>query len=886
MSDDGQKNSDKLLAIVKKEAASKNQGRLKIFLGMAAGVGKTYAMLRAAHQLKNEGKDVVVGLVETHGRKDTAALTSGLEILPRKKIDQRGTLTDELDVEAILARRPKVVLVDELAHTNASGSRHAKRYLDVLDLLHAGIDVYSTLNVQHVASRSASVQEISRVVVNETVPDSILDRADEIILIDLTPEELLKRLKSGQIYRHEQAQIAANNFFTIGNLTALREMALRVAAERVDRDLRDYKTLHGIQSHWRAGGRLMVAIFASPHSELLIRWTRRVADSLNVTWIGAYVDNDRALDQQEQLLLKKNTELAQQLGGEVIATRDNDVVAGLMRLARQNNVTQIIVGRTRRSPLRNLLTGGSVVSRLINRAGEIDVYVVATNRTRAKRHLRLSSLRTDEYKFPYEELGWMFGSVMVTWTLAALLAPALGYMAIGILFLLAVCISGVFFSRTTTLLQAFVFALLHDYFFIPPVNEFSIQKPEDLLLLLVLFIAAATSGHLTSRLARKERLLRTREERAVSLYNLSKEIAAAQSVQQVTNAAIQRIGELLQCDVAILIRQADGDLIATLESTFKIDNKEKGVATWAQTQNAVAGRYTDTLNAAAGTYFPIVGGDERIGVLAVALGDDALDMDKRLLIETLVHQLADGLARERYHQQVRTLTVVEETQKLYKSLLDCVSHELKTPLAAIKGSASALLDKRTNTNSAVVEQLAGEVYQASGRLQHLVENMLDMTRIESGKLQPKHELCDVSDLIGTAVRRIDHLRGQHVVQVSIDADLQPVVCDPTLMDHVLGNILHNAYLYSAARGTITICAKQAETSIVITIEDEGPGLPKDNPEVVFEKFVRAEPTKAGGVGLGLSIAKGFLEAQRGTLSATNTERGARFTLHLPVGETP
>ncbi len=888
MADSENKNPDYLLTLVKKEVLKEGQGRLKIFLGMVAGVGKTYAMLQAAKQKKVQGVDVLVGLVETHGRQDTADLLTGFEILPRRKLEHRGVILEEFDVDAAKARKPKIILVDELAHTNAPNSRHNKRYLDILELLDVGIDVFTTLNVQHIESRVDTVREITNVTVHETVPDSILDRADEVVLIDLPPDELLKRLNEGLVYSKENAELAAKNFFQRGNLTALREMALRVAAERVDRELREYKVLHGIEATWKAGGRLMVGVFASPFSETMIRWTRRVADLLNVTWIGAYVENEKHVSDEEKQLLAKNIALVSHLGGELISTRDNDPVKGLLRIANQNSVTQIMVGKSQRDRLSDFFRGGSVVNRLLKLAGGIDIYVVATDRGRLRR-TRKQAPRRQRSPLPFDEMGWVIGGALMTWLIAAVLRPLIGYLAVGIVFLIAVSIAGVFLTRFSVFFLALVFAFLHNYFFIPPLHTFSVSKPEDFMMLVAFFVAAAVIGHLTSRLASKEKILISREERAITLYGVTKEIAAAQSAEAVIKSGVERLREVLSGDIGVFGKSKfdGGPLIPALCNTLRPDEKDLTVASWVLQHGKPAGRFTDTLSAAQGTYLPINGKSGVLGVLGLKLeGASDLDPEQRTLVETFLHQIAAGIERESYHDQLRALLVVEETQKLYKSLLDCVSHELKTPLATIKGSASALLDEKTTQNQSAIRQLSSEILSASGRLQRLVENLLDMTRVESGMLHPKEEIYGIEEVIGTALSRLDSLRGGHTVRVKIRDGTPPIKCDPVLLDQALVNILHNGFIYTPPTSDIEISAWEGENQKVsIEVRDHGLGLPEERPEKVFDKFFRASPQNSGGIGLGLSIARGFIEAQGGELSAANhRDGGAVFTLRLPKGK--
>lgn len=878
----GRPDPDKLLSAVNHEERRQKEGKLKIFLGMVAGVGKTYAMLQAAHQLKAQGEDVVVGFVETHGRKETAALLEGLEVLPRLAVTHRGVTLMEMNLDAVLKRRPAIVLVDELAHTNAPGSRHTKRYRDVQEILRNGINVYTTLNVQHLESRVGTVQEITGAAVQETVPDVFLDQADEIVLVDLAPDELLKRMREGKIYPAERVETATLNFFRKGNLTALREMALRLAAERVDRELRQFKILHGIEQAWKSGNRLMVAVFASPYAETIIRWTRRMADALDATWIGATVLTQSHYTPEEKNLLTKNLNLVQQLGGEVISTQDADPVAGLLRVARQNNVTQIVVGKTQRGWWQNLLRGGSVVQRLLRSSGDIDIYVATANIDQATRPSPVSLIQ----RYPWGESGAVLAIGLATWLLSAALQPFIGYLAVGIVFIISVSISGLFLSRASVIALAFIFATIHNFFFIPPINTFSISKPEDILTLLMIFIAAVGLGHLTTQLKRKEVALRQGEGKAVALFQLTKQIAAAQSLAQVVEAAIAVIQKSFPVGIAVLLEDPDDPRQIRLASgsTFRPTAKELTVAKWVKTHGRMAGKGTETLPASDGVYFPLQSRDKVWGVLAFDLEEHApFDTAHVSLAEMFANQLTAGIERELYHSENQRLEVLEETQRLYRTLLDSVSHELKTPLASIKGSASALLDPVTSANKEVRNHLADEILSGTDRLRQVVDNLLDMTRIESGMLNPRKDLSDVNDIIGAAMHKVQPHRGEHPVSVHVEDAIPPIRCDQALLVQALMNIIHNAFVHTPAKTPVEVSAKREGDFAAIVIRDHGPGLPKVDPQKVFEKFFREDTRHTGGLGLGLSIASGFIELQDGKLRAENHPGGgAQFTVLMPI----
>lgn len=885
LDDDIRPDPDQLLSLVKADEKKRDKGKLKIFLGMAAGVGKTFTMLKAAKEAKAAGIDVVIGIVETHGRKDTIEQMQGLEILPRRKMPHKGVALEELDLDAVIKRKPQLVLVDELAHTNAPGSRHTKRYLDILELINAGIDVFTTINIQHLDSRVDTVRQITGVTVHESVPDSFFDHADEVVLIDLSPDELLKRLKEGRIYPTERINTAEQNFFQKGNLTALREMALRLAAERVDRELRDFKQLHGIEEAWKSSNRLMVAIFASPYSETLIRWTRRLSDLMDATWVGVYVDNNEPLSDEEKGLLAKNISLAHQLGGEVVSTKDSDVVSALLRVARKQNVTQIILGKSRRGILGNLLRGGSVVSRLLRMSGDIDIYSVSPEI--ADRPAAIKLKKVGRYIFPWDEMGWLFAAAFASWGVAGFLQPFIGYIAVGCVFLFSVCLSGLFFSRTSVLLLALALSGIHNFFFIPPLHSFAVSRPEDIMMLLMFFVTAATVGHLTSRLKGKERVLRTREDGAIALYELTKQLAKAQSVDDVARVGISQIAKIANLDVSLYLvgrSEASNRLNIHVASTFVEGEKEKAVAEWVFQNSKPAGRFTDTLQASQGFYLPLLGKSGPLGVVGINVKKQGeIDTEHLLLIKTCIQQIASALERETFHQQAKDIYVLEETQKLYKTLLDSVSHELKTPLAAIKGSASALLDPKIKSSPDASDNLATEILLGSSRLQRLVENLLDMTRLESGMLKSKAMSCGIEDLLGSVLRKMAVEVPGRKIDVSIAKNVTDVTCDPVLVEQALANILHNALVYSPESTAVEIIVDKDGEYLRIDIKDHGHGLPKDNPDQIFEKFYRAHPEKTGGIGLGLSIARRLIELQKGKLTAKNHEGGgALFSVYLPL----
>ena len=876
-------NPDLLLEAIRKEEDKSGRGKLKIFLGMAAGVGKTYTMLSSARGLMASGVDVVIALVETHGRRETEVLLEGLPVIPRRVVPYRNVVLDEMDLDAVLKRNPRVVLVDEAAHTNAPGSRHAKRYLDILEILDSGIDVYTTLNVQHIESRADTVREITGITVTETVPDSFIDIADEVVLVDLVPEELLKRLEEGKVYIPQNAVRAAQNFFRPENLTALRELALRMVAERVNRDLRDYQQLYHITGTWKTRHRLMVAIYASPYSETLIRWTRRMAAGLDAEWYGVYIESDKPLSDHERSLLSRNLSLVKELGGEVLTTVDDDPVRGILRLAREHQVTQIVVGKSRRGFLQNLFRGGSIVERLLNESGNIDIYIVTGEPKDAttKDRFRLAEKRQLS---PARD--FIIAAVVpaVVTILCRFILPVFGYHAIGLVFLFAVTVLGLFIGRGAILLAAILSGLAWDLFFIPPHYTFAISQPADYLMLGMYMVAAVTVGHLTSRLKQNERQLRVRERRVTALYHLTREIASAKSLFSILNTAVEYLGEIFEAEVAVFVKNPAGGLDAHPGNTLQVDEKEMSVAAWTAIHNRPAGLFTDTLPAASAYYLPLVASQGIVGVLGLKPRRRRPATPELMnIVEVFARQLAVGIEREQLNDIAHRTMLIQESERLYRSILNSVSHELKTPLAAIEGSASALLDPHVVHDAAAVGELASEIQHASGRLSRLVRNLIDMTRLESGAIPLRKEHGDIRDLIGTTLRLLDKELAGRNVTVNIADDTPILPFDFLLMQQAVSNILHNAAVYTPPGTPIEIRGIKEKDFYTLEFRDHGPGLPADPPSQVFEKFWRGDPHKPGGTGLGLAIAKGWVEAHGGSIEAHNhPDGGALFVIHLPL----
>jgi len=865
MSDAERPDPDALLAQLQREESAAARGKLKIFFGMSPGVGKTYAMLQAAQQKLQQGTEVVIGVVETHGRKETEALTEGMPIMPRAQIEYRGTTLQEMDLDAILTWHPALAVVDELAHTNAPGSRHPKRYQDVLELLDAEIDVYTTLNVQHVASRSDTVRQISGVSVHETVPDSILDLADEIMLVDLTPDQLRARLAEGKVYLGEKADWAARNFFKESNLTALREMALRLVAEHVDRDLRDIMSEEKIAGPWKSGDRLLVAVSASPYSERLIRYTRRLAASMEASWIVTNIERPRALSSEEQTRLTRYLALARQLGAEVISVPGSKVAETLLRVARQNNVTQIVIGKPlgprltsiwRRDPLRWLM----------RHSGDIDIHMIPSDESARPRS---ETIEERLARTPWRDFGVALLVAAGVTTLCLFILDYTGYWAVALFYLLAVVLAATRLRRWPTLFLAGLSALLWDFLFIPPRFTFYISQFQDFMMFGAYFVIALVIGHLATQLREREQSERRREERATTLYRLTRALAASRDLDEALPKALNLIKESVQADAAVWLRDESG-LSRHVASTFTPSSKDESVAVWAFQKKQAAGRSTDTLPDAESLHVPLITGDRAEGVLTVRLAHPPT-LEQRELLDAFAAQLALFVNKERALEESRQAQIARQSQKLQKTLFDSVSHELKTPLAAM---TAALQQPQPDCT---------ELQQAARRLTRTVDHLLDATRLESGLLQPVREWCDPGELVRDAVTA-SGLK-EHSVRISIDKNLPTISVDSRLIQQALGSLLSNAVAHGKSDRPIEISAVRDESLLVISVADHGPGLAPGEENKVFEKFYRGLRTRPGGLGLGLSIARQLVEAHGGEIVAQNREGGgARFSIRLPIGE--
>lgn len=883
--DDPKPNADEILARIKKREARKNKGKLKIFFGMSPGVGKTYSMLQEALNELGNGIDLIIGFVETHGRNETEALIKDIPVIPRKKILYNNVELEEMDIDSVLQRKPALVLVDELAHTNAPGSRHNKRYLDVLELIESGINVFTTLNVQHLESRAGVVGQITGITVRETVPDSILDNADEIELIDISPDELIERLQEGKVYKGEQSVKAIENFFRIGNLTALREMSLRLTADRVDKQLRDFMQDERISGPWKSGQRILVAVSSSPTSEHLIRWARSVSYSMNASWIALYVESSRPLSEDNKTWIKKNLDLARELGAEIITTIDEDVVHAIIRTAKEENVSQILIGKPEKRKFTSIFAGKNIVDKIIDESGTIDVYVVGVEKDPVNKTSYRTSLRAQSGFVKYLMTSSLVAAVAL---ILFPLSQYIGYQTVAMILLLAVAMLPLYFGPGPVLLAAGLSALIWNFFFIPPRFTFYIGKVEDFLMFAMYFIIATVTSILTTRIRAREYAVRQREKRAVALYNLANELSSSRSVEDVLINTVRNIKLVFDAECALLLSDSKGMLFNTFsnDNLLTLNTKEFSVAAWTFANGKKAGRFTNTLPSAEGQYYPLSSPRKIFGVAAIMFNNrNELKIDEESLLGSFISQAGVAIERELLNESSKHALLIEESEKLYKNLFNSLSHELRTPISAIIGTANFLMREAEKSGTNLDKNIIKEIHLAGLRLNRLVENLLDITRLETGRIKPNLKWHDVRDLINNIINDLTEEFEEYKLTVNVPEDVLPVKIDFILIEQALKNILYNAVLYSPKGTEICIDIISGKNKFEISISDKGPGIPEGSIDQIFDKFYRVENSRPGGVGLGLSIAKGFIESHNGSINVSNLKpHGTKFSVCIPVIE--
>ncbi len=877
---DNRTDPDKLLASLKLEEEKSKRGKLKIFFGMCAGVGKTYTMLQAAHSEKIKGNDIVLGYVETHNRKETAELVEGFELIPRKTYEYKTTFIEELDLDAILARKPKIVIIDELAHNNVAGCRHSKRYMDVQEILENGINVYTTLNVQHLESRFDTVAQITGIVVRETLPDEIFENADEVELVDITPNELLQRLSEGKVYSPERSKEAIQHFFREGNITALREMALRLVADRVDKQLYDYIQHNSIEGSWKLRWHFLVAVNHTQQSEKILRWAKNLAYTTGADLQAIYVEPIRELNAKQQEQLDKNINLAKQFGLKFRIITNNDIAKAIIDFAKKENITHILIGKPRILTILNLLRLGNFINRLIRYSGDIDVFVFGSDKkSNEKFSTKFSLAFLSATMRQYVISSWV---IIFVGSAFFLMKDYVGYQVVSFVLLFIVSILAFFYGTGPILLASTLSALIWDYFFLPPPYTLHVDKPEDMLMLIMFFIIALLNGVLTSVIRKQEKKIRIREEHTNALFQLTKELSTANDMEHILDIAKNLIKRYFNFECFILLKnemeQLDYERVSAIHSV--LSDNDKSVATWAFQHASKAGRYTDTLPSSAYTFYPLKGNQMNLGTIAVQQSK-MLTPNEEQFFEAIISQISGKVEREFLRNIAKQAYLLNESDKLYKTLFNSISHELRIPVSTILGASDTLLMQSYPVD--IQRKLFSEINIASIRLNRLIENLLNMSRLESGHITPRLNWCDVHDIANKVADMLKQELQPFTFSIVIPPDMPLVKLDFGLIEQAIYNIVLNATQNAPVETTIRLKFFIDQNHLFIQLMDRGKGFPVSELSLVFNKFYRGKDAKAGGTGLGLSIVKGFIEAHGGTINAKNRKNGgAIFTIKMPV----
>ncbi len=943
---DTRPNPDQLLEKINKEAEKQKRGRLKIFFGACAGVGKTFAMLNAARNLQLENVDVIVGIVETHGRAGTAAQLPGLAVLPLKTLNYRGRTLTEFDLDAALVRKPALILVDELAHSNVEGSRHPKRWQDIEELLSAGIDVYSTLNVQHLESLNDIVGQITGIRVTETIPDKVFDMADEVTLVDLPAEELLQRLQEGKVYQAQQAERAGKSFFRKGNLIALREMALRRTADRVDSQMREYRSNLSIQQVWQAKDRLLVCVGTGVEAERLVRVAARLAHSLKSDWLAVYVETpklQRLSDAARDSVLK-TLKLAETLGAETTTLSGTEVASVVLNYARSRNVSKLIVGKSTRSALERLIWPGTIDD-LTNLATDIDIHVVSREKVLAERTTQtldsvrnIASARDNQINEAPKLKGYYLAAAAcaATSVIADLILPYFELANVVMLFLLGVILISSKYGRGPGIFSSVISVACFDFFFVSPKFSFTVSDTQYLLTFVVMFIVAFVISNLTSNLRYQAVIAMHRERRSRALYDLGKSLASALTSAHIIEISIHHLTGIFQSKIAILLPDSQEKITQPIvnnlhDKTPELD-LDLGIAQWVYDHQQQAGFGTDTLPSAPILYIPLQAPMRTRGVLAILpnnITDGNLGKTKRMiflpeqrqLLDTFASQIAIAIERVHYVDVAQDALVSMESERLRNSVLSAISHDLNTPLTTIVATADLLKQqlnseeqegketgiKHTRKNDDKRHEYVEMLYEQSIRMKNLVVNLLDMARLQSGKVKLNKQWQMLEEVVGTALRTMKQPLIKHHIMVDLanthsatfSGELPLIEFDAVLIDRVLCNLLDNAAKYAPEGSKIIISARTQQQDMLVSVSDEGPGIPENLENQMFDKFTRGEKESAkAGVGLGLSICKAIIEAHGGkiwasnksssasSLTRTSAETGAIFTFSLPLGTPP
>jgi two-component system sensor histidine kinase KdpD len=877
---------DALLAKVRQS----ERGKLTVFLGASAGVGKTYAMLSAAKERLLEGKQLMIGWIETHGRADTQNLVQGIPEVPPCSIVYQGKTFSEMNLSEIMRLHPQIVLVDELAHTNIPGSLHSRRYQDVDELLAAGIDVYTALNIQHIESLNDVVARITGVVMHETVPDRILQDS-EIKLIDIPPEALLQRLAEGKVYVPAQAQAAAANFFRLGNLTALRELALRYTTQHIDTDLETYMRAHAIPGPWPAAERIMVCVSESPLSSQLIRAAYRLAASLKSPWIAAYIEIPRleVASEKEKMALADNLRLAEELGAELVTVVGDDVATEILRLARRRNVTHLLIGKPALSNIRQIFRG-SIFSKILKQSKGLSVHIISEP---SKNPVPRLTPRRAPSKIRLIPAILTISMVAFITILGKVVEPTFGLVNIALGFLLPVMVSAILWGRYTALLGAFIATVCFDFLFIPPIFHFTVSDVRYLFSFIMFHLVAFVTGTLAGRLRHHAHEARKREVRISALYTLSKNIAGTEGLEKVLNMAAQRIAESVDATVAILLADESGNLQVKSCTNSQDKNgadflgeNELAVATWSYHHGQIAGYGTETLNGAKGLYMPLASDEQTFGVIATLFNHNnkVVDPDKQHLIEAFANLIVLAIKRITLAEASKQTYLLQESERLWMIMFNSLSHDLRTPLASIIGAITSLLEEDELFDGAARNELLHTIEQEALRMNRLVGNLFDMARLQRGMVQLKKEWCDIEEIVGIALNDIRRSLGKRPVQAEIEPNLPLIRGDMGLIEQVIVNLLDNAIKYSPVETGLTLKARRIANELHVSVKDQGEGIPPSEVGVIFDQFYRGKTSQAvKGTGLGLTICKEIINAHGGKIWAeSEVGYGTTITFTLPL----
>lgn len=870
--DEDKPNPDELLEAIQKEEKLKEFGRLKIFFGMSAGVGKTYAMLEEAHQKLKEGVHVVIGTINTHGRIETEALVKGIPIIPEKWVKYKESVFAELDLEGIIAKKPDLVLIDELAHTNMPGSKHPKRWQDVIEILDAGIDVYTTLNVQHIDSRKDIVESLTGIQIRETVPDLILERAASIELIDLPPAELLQRLQEGKVYLGDQSRLAAQNFFREENLMALREISLRFTAEKVDHDL--HGILHG--KGWRTRERLMVAINSSPSSELVIRAARRLAFELDAPWIAVYVDTGIPLSDQEQTRLNRHFQIARELGAEVITTHDLNIAEAFQRVARQKDITRIVIGRPpkKKVPFWNMFQP-SFIDRLESENKQIDIVIL---RQEKLTNIYQRSLIPFKISSPWSSYGIAIAYTFVITLIGLLITPFIGYKSVGFIFLLGILLLSFFVGRGPIFFAAILSAISWDFLFIPPLFTPTISDPEDITLVIIYLFVAGIMGMLTSHMHEQENFLRRREEMTEKLYEIERDIASADNLQYLRLNVCSRLENLFPGKFDILIKSMDNKLILDSQLPQLKDKKEIAAAEWVFQNGKIGGWSTDTLPSVEAIYFPIKFSKSTVGVLVyLPKKDRSLSIEEINFLQTVAHQLGIYIERTVFEERISRQDYTRQIERMHQSIFHSLNRSFYAPLEEISKITQQIQDKKTDIGT-----LVNKMEQFISNIKFTVDNIIAISELESGFVHFDRKKNPIKEFIDESIYELKPFFNGH--KIALEFPPQPISLpfDYKLLKLALNNLLLNAIEYSPPLSPIVIKVQLTENQFSLSILDGGPGIPEDVLPLIFEKFYQVS-AESKGLGLGLAIVKAVVDIHQGQIEVKNREnKGTEFSLIFPI----